>query len=60
MISDSEEFVSTRVITALTEVIKKKLLSEHKLWELIAAVIVLLSHPNSWIRRGWYFESWMS
>ncbi|PLW39070.1 hypothetical protein PCASD_08954 [Puccinia coronata f. sp. avenae] len=51
-LADSEEFVSTRVITALTEVIKKKLLSEHKLWELIAAVIVLLSHPNSWIRRA--------
>jgi len=51
-LADSEEFVSTRVITALTQVIKKELLSEHKLWELIAAVIVLLSHPNSWIRRA--------
>lgn len=36
----------------MTQVIKKELLSEHKLWELIAAVIVLLSHPNSWIRRA--------
>lgn len=51
-LADSEEFVCTRVITALTEIIKKEILKEHKLWELIAAVIVLLSHPNSWIRRA--------
>ncbi|MBW0474452.1 hypothetical protein O181_014167 [Austropuccinia psidii MF-1] len=51
-LADSEEFVSVRVINALIEIVKRELLSEHKLWELIAAVMVVLSHPNSWIRRA--------
>ncbi|KAH9814833.1 hypothetical protein DFH28DRAFT_1126757 [Melampsora americana] len=51
-LTDSEDFVSVRVISSLTEIIRRKLLSKPRLWKLIAAVIILLGHPNSWIRQA--------
>lgn len=51
-LTDSEDFVSVRVISSLTEIIRRKLLSKPRLWKLIAAVIILLGHPNSWIRKA--------
>ncbi|KAI8460705.1 VPS15 protein kinase [Phakopsora pachyrhizi] len=51
-LADSEEFVTVRVVSSLTKIIQKELLGKPRLWELIAAVIVLLSHPNSWVRQA--------
>ncbi|KAG0139941.1 hypothetical protein CROQUDRAFT_693502 [Cronartium quercuum f. sp. fusiforme G11] len=51
-LADSEDFVCVRVISSLTQIIRKELLSKPRLWKLIAAVIILLGHPNSWIRQA--------
>lgn len=51
-LSDSEEFVSVRVLQGLQRLVKASLLARPRIYELLSATSGFLCHPNLWIRQG--------
>ncbi|KAJ3185754.1 Serine/threonine-protein kinase [Gaertneriomyces sp. JEL0708] len=51
-LTDAEEFVVEKVLSALTSLAELGLLQKPKLKELSVVILPLLCHPNTWIRLG--------
>ncbi|KAJ3162439.1 Serine/threonine-protein kinase [Geranomyces michiganensis] len=51
-LTDAEEFVVEKVLSALTSLAELGLLQKPKLKDLAAIVLPLVCHPNTWIRYG--------
>ncbi|KAI8594057.1 hypothetical protein BDZ88DRAFT_402446 [Geranomyces variabilis] len=51
-LTDAEEFVVEKVLSALTSLAELGLLQKPKLKDLAAIVLPLVCHPNTWIRNG--------
>ncbi|KAF9259304.1 ARM repeat-containing protein [Marasmius fiardii PR-910] len=51
-LSDVEEAVVAKDLTALTSLCELGLLQKIRIWELLSATLGLLSHPNNWIQQG--------
>ncbi|KAK7461133.1 Serine/threonine-protein kinase [Stygiomarasmius scandens] len=51
-LSDVEESVVARVLTALTSLCQLGLFQKMRIWELMSATLGFLYHPNIWIRQG--------
>ncbi|KAI5479132.1 hypothetical protein MNV49_003992, partial [Pseudohyphozyma bogoriensis] len=51
-LSDSEEFVTVKVLEALTMLAERRMLAKGKVWELVVQTTGFLCHPNIWIREG--------
>ncbi|KAL0061663.1 Serine/threonine-protein kinase [Marasmius tenuissimus] len=51
-LSDVEETVVAKVLTALTSLCELGLFQKMRIWELMSATLGFLYHPNAWIRQG--------
>lgn len=51
-LADPEEAVLARVLAALRALAELELLGRVRLWEVAAAAVGLLAHPNVWIRQS--------
>ncbi|KAF8892933.1 hypothetical protein BD779DRAFT_1798336 [Infundibulicybe gibba] len=51
-LSDVEEAVVAKVLTALTSLCELGLFHKMRIWELMSATLGFLYHPNIWIRQG--------
>ncbi|KAF5339043.1 hypothetical protein D9758_014111 [Tetrapyrgos nigripes] len=51
-LSDVEESVVARVLTALTSLCELGLFQKMRIWELMSSTLGFLYHPNIWIRQG--------
>ncbi|KAL0574075.1 Serine/threonine-protein kinase [Marasmius crinis-equi] len=51
-LSDVEETVVAKVLTALTSLCELGLFQKMRIWELMSATLGFLYHPNNWIRQG--------
>ncbi|KAG9029158.1 Serine/threonine-protein kinase [Tulasnella sp. JGI-2019a] len=51
-LSDVEEAVVAKVLSALTNLSDLSLFPKMRIWELMSATIGFLYHPNIWIRQG--------
>ncbi|KAJ3716433.1 hypothetical protein C8R42DRAFT_697915 [Lentinula raphanica] len=51
-LSDVEETVVAKVLTALTSLCELGLFQKMRVWELMSATLGFLYHPNVWIRQG--------
>ncbi|KAH7882946.1 hypothetical protein F5I97DRAFT_1938850 [Phlebopus sp. FC_14] len=51
-LSDVEESVVARVLSALTSLCELGLFQKMRIWELMSATLSFLYHPNVWIRQG--------
>ncbi|OAX43719.1 ARM repeat-containing protein [Rhizopogon vinicolor AM-OR11-026] len=51
-LSDVEESVVARVLTALTSLCELGLFQKMRIWELMSATLAFFYHPNVWIRQG--------
>ncbi|KAI8827076.1 uncharacterized protein EV422DRAFT_549569 [Fimicolochytrium jonesii] len=51
-LTDAEEFVVEKVLNSLTSLAELGLLQKPKAKELVATVLPLVCHPNTWIRYG--------
>ncbi|KAL4072222.1 hypothetical protein J3A83DRAFT_4372222 [Scleroderma citrinum] len=51
-LSDVEESVVARVLSALTSLCELGLFQKMRIWELLSATLSFLYHPNVWIRQG--------
>ncbi|KAF5392892.1 hypothetical protein D9757_000800 [Collybiopsis confluens] len=51
-LSDVEETVVAKVLTALTSLCGLGLFHKMRIWELMSATLGFLYHPNLWIRQG--------
>ncbi|KAF8128699.1 hypothetical protein EV363DRAFT_1433081 [Boletus edulis] len=51
-LSDVEESVVARVLSALTSLCELGLFQKMRIWELMSATLCFFYHPNVWIRQG--------
>ncbi|KAF9485745.1 other/VPS15 protein kinase [Pholiota conissans] len=51
-LSDVEESVVAKVLSALTSLCELGLFHKMRIWELMSATLGFLYHPNMWIRQG--------
>ncbi|KAF5325055.1 hypothetical protein D9619_009624 [Psilocybe cf. subviscida] len=51
-LSDVEESVVAKVLSALTSLCELGLFQKMRIWELMSATLGFLYHPNIWIRQG--------
>ncbi|KAF9224775.1 ARM repeat-containing protein [Gyrodon lividus] len=51
-LSDVEESVIARVLSALTSLCELGLFQKMRIWELMSATLCFFYHPNVWIRHG--------
>ncbi|KAG8906368.1 Serine/threonine-protein kinase [Tulasnella sp. 403] len=51
-LSDTEEAVVAKVLSALTSLSDLSLFQKMRMWELMSATVGFLYHPNIWIRQG--------
>ncbi|KAF9233916.1 hypothetical protein BU15DRAFT_90187 [Melanogaster broomeanus] len=51
-LSDVEETVVARVLSALTSLCELGLFQKMRIWELMSATLCFFYHPNVWIRQG--------
>ncbi|KAG6334162.1 hypothetical protein ID866_4928 [Astraeus odoratus] len=51
-LSDVEESVVARVLSALTSLCELGLFQKMRIWELLSATLSFFYHPNMWIRHG--------
>ncbi|KAL4253381.1 Serine/threonine-protein kinase Vps15-like protein [Abortiporus biennis] len=51
-LSDVEETVVSKVLSALTSLCELGLFQKMRIWELMSATLGFLYHPNVWIRQG--------
>ncbi|XP_022255692.1 phosphoinositide 3-kinase regulatory subunit 4-like [Limulus polyphemus] len=51
-LADTEEFVISKTLTAMTDLAELGLLQKQMCYELVQETIPLLCHPNLWLRQG--------
>lgn len=51
-LADTEEFVISKTLTAMTDLAELGLLQKQMCYELIQETVPLLCHPNLWLRQG--------
>lgn len=51
-LSDVEESVVARVLSALTSLCELGLFQKMRIWELLSATLSFFYHPNVWVRQG--------